>query len=68
MQAASKPGLRITVTLDEGQTLEQLVDKDIEAFEAYFCEELKNDRLSKPERSIIKTLYWWKTHQENTGG
>lgn len=52
----------------EGQSLESAVDEDIAAFEEYFCGELKNDSLSKPERSIIKTYLWWKTHQERTRG
>lgn len=61
-------GIRVTVVKHEEQTLEQAVDADIERFAAYFCGELKNDSLSGPERSIIKTYLWWKTHQENPSG
>ncbi len=49
----------------EEPTLEQIVDADIEKFREYFCGELGNDSLSAPERSIIKTYLWWKTHQKD---
>jgi hypothetical protein len=67
----TQPASKISVSMPplvEDQTLEHVVDEDIAAFAKYFCEELRNDSLSKPERSIIKTYLWWKTHQENTGG
>lgn len=63
MQADERPstGLHVGVVPGEGQTIEQVVDRDIEAFEAYFCGELKNEGLSKPERSILKTYLYFKT-------
>jgi len=57
---------KILVTVTENTTtdtnLEHVVDEDIEAFAKYFCKELKNDTLSRPERAILKTYLWWKTH------
>ena len=49
---------------NSGKELEVIVEADIEAFAKFFCEKLGNDSLSKPERAILKTYLWWKTHQE----
>ena len=54
-------GIRVTVSKAEEQTLEQVVDGDLDGFEAYFCGELKNASLSGPERAIIKTYLYFKT-------
>jgi hypothetical protein len=61
MQGASNTGLHITALPDQGQTLEQVVDRDLAEFEAYFCGELKNEGLSKPERAILKTYLFFKS-------
>lgn len=48
-------------------SLEQIVDADIAEFEEYFCTKLKNSSLTGPERSIIKTWLYWKTHPSGGG-
>lgn len=50
---------------NSGKELEEIVEADIEAFARFFCGQLKNDSLSKPERAILKTYLWWKTHAES---
>lgn len=52
------------ILVEEAPTLEQLVDADIANFARYFCEELKNDSLSRAERAILKTYLWWKTNEQ----
>ena len=54
-------GLQVLIAPGQGQSLEQVVDNDIEAFTAYFCNELKNEGLSRPERAILKTYLYFKT-------
>lgn len=47
-----------------GKEMEEIVNADVVAFEKFFGEKLKNGGLSGPERSIIKTYIYWKTHDE----
>lgn len=58
--------IAINVKIDpcSNEELEKAADADIKKFAEYFCETLKNDSLSGPERAIIKTYIWWKTHPE----
>jgi hypothetical protein len=44
----------------EKPMLEEVVDADLAAFEDYFCGELKNASLAKPERAILKTYLFFK--------
>lgn len=45
--------------------LEELVDKDIADFEKFMMEKVdQSGPLSGPEKAIIKTYIWWKTHAE----
>jgi hypothetical protein len=48
-----------------GETLEQVVDQEIEIFEAWF-RELGNEPIVRSERAILKTYLWWKTHPGET--
>lgn len=48
----------------EQASVEQIVDVDIASFEKYFCGELKNSSLSRPEIAIIKTWLHWKLSTE----
>lgn len=47
-----------------GEELEEVVNEDIKQFEKWFCENVdtKAVRLTGPERAIIKTYLWYKTH------
>lgn len=49
----------------DNEVLEKIVDEDINKFEEFF-KKLGGDNteLSRPERSIIKTYVYWKTHEE----
>lgn len=40
------------------------VDADIEKFDKYFQEELKNDPLIPSEKAMLKTYLWFKLHGE----
>lgn len=62
MSEPLKTELKVVVSPDwhQGATLERAVDADIDAFEKYFCGELKNDSLSKPEKAILKTYLFFK--------
>lgn len=56
----------VLVALEDGNTLEQVVDADINAFDAFFQNALKNDvPLVGSERAILKTYLWWKTHEQS---
>ena len=46
----------------KGADLEAMVDEDINAFELWFKERGLGDNLLLPERAVIKTYLWWKTH------
>jgi hypothetical protein len=54
----------VTADIPSDSTLEQEVDFDIEAFERWFCTKVDASAtiLSGPERAIIKTYLWHKTH------
>lgn len=56
--------MSIVVMVGELLDLEQRVDADITAFEKWFCENVdqSSPRLSGPERAIIKSYLWYKTH------
>jgi len=56
--------LKVDVQGWDGASLEQVVDADISAFADYFCGELKNDSLSRPEIAILKTYLFYKTRVE----
>lgn len=56
--------LKVDVQGWDGASLEQVVDADISAFADYFCGELKNDSLSRPEVAILKTYLYFKTRVE----
>lgn len=59
----------MAVSLDEGETLEQAVNKDIAEFQEFFVERVDNSGgLSGPEVAILKTWLWWKTHPEEADG
>jgi hypothetical protein len=51
-----------------GEELEKIVNADLDGFSEFFCKRLNNDSLSGPERAVIKTYLWWKTHPEGTSG
>lgn len=78
-----KRGIHVTVCMDpthtvtengvlerveEAPTLEQVVDADIAEFEEYFCKMLKNSSLAAPEKAILKTYLYWKTHPAEPSG
>lgn len=42
------------------EAIEKIVDQDIEQFQKYFCNELKNERLSMVEIAILKTYLHYK--------
>lgn len=48
--------------LHDGKALEKEVDADLDAFNAWFQEHLKDGPLDNLERAAIKTYLWWKTH------
>ncbi len=49
--------------------LEEAVDEDLAAFERFMLTRVDpSGPLSKPERAIIKTYLYWKTHPEVTRG
>lgn len=49
--------------------LEEAVDEDLAAFEQFMLTRVDpSGPLSKPERAIIKTYLYWKTHPEVTRG
>jgi hypothetical protein len=52
---------KVQVLINGKGTLEKEVDEDIAAFAQYFCGELKNASLSRPERAILKTYLFYKT-------
>lgn len=43
------------------------VEAEVSAFERFFCTELKNDVLSRPERAILHTYLVWKYRTEEEG-
>lgn len=51
-----------------GEELEKEVDADIAEFEEYFCKKLKNSSLAAPEKAILKTYLYWKTHPAEPSG
>ena len=47
----------------EGAELAKVVDADLVEFEKFMMERVDDSGpLSGPEKSIIKTYIWWKTH------
>ena len=49
--------------------LEAYVDEDITEFEKFMMAKVDNSGpLSKPEKAIIKTYLYWKTHPELNDG
>ena len=59
---------RCAVEDREPPALEQVVDADIAEFEEYFCKMLKNSSLAAPEKAILKTYLYWKTHPAEPSG
>lgn len=56
--------IKVEVVLGDA-TLEQVVDDDIAEFEKFMKAEVDDSGpLMGPEKSIIKTYIWWKTHPE----
>jgi hypothetical protein len=55
--------IEVHVTLGSGN-LEQEVDRDIAEFEKFFIENVdtSTSRLMGPEKAIIKSYLWYKTH------
>jgi hypothetical protein len=51
--------IRISTEGTSLSEVEGVVDADIEDFNSYFQEELKNEPLTKPERAAIKTYLAW---------
>lgn len=51
----------------EGLTLEQVVDLELEAFEQFFIEKLKNTRMTPSERAILKTYLHWAAVDKKKG-
>lgn len=58
--------VRVEVVPDEGEgTDERAVDADIAAFEKFMMNKVDDSGpLMGPEKAIIKTYIWWKTHSE----
>lgn len=52
--------------LDGRTELEPTVNRDLDAFAAFYAQTLSNGALSDYERAAIKTYLWWKTHSETT--
>ena len=53
----------------DGLLLEEEVDADIAAFEKFMMTRVDTSGpLSKPEKAIIKTYLYWKTHPELNNG
>ncbi len=46
------------------EATEELVNEEVEAFNKYFQEELKNEPLISFERAVLKTYLLWKTRTE----
>lgn len=59
---------RAAVGDEKPPPLEQVVDADIAEFEEYFCKMLKNSSLAAPEKAILKTYLYWKTHPAEPSG
>lgn len=57
--------LRVEVPSDS--TLEQVVDQEIQEFEAYFMKELKNSTLTKSEKAILKSWFATKLRRQEQG-
>jgi hypothetical protein len=62
--------IEVKVYSEPDKTEEQIVDEDLRQFSEFFEQELDNSGgLSKPERSLLKTYLYWKTHPgEKTDG
>jgi len=60
----------VTADIPADSTLEQEVDRDIKAFEQWFCERVDPSatQLSGPERAIIKSFLWYKSHLAEVSG
>jgi hypothetical protein len=60
----------VTADIPADSTLEQEVDHDIQAFERWFCERIdpSSTQLSGPERAIIKSFLWYKSHPAEVSG
>ena len=52
--------VHVEVKVEEGQTLEQAVDADIEKFDQFMIARVDDQPLTKFERAIIKTFLAWK--------
>ena len=60
----------VTADIPADSTLEQEVDADIEAFDRWFCSNVdqSSSQLSRPERAIIKSFLWYKSHPAEVSG
>jgi hypothetical protein len=47
--------------LERRTDLKEIVDGEIEAFDTFF-QKLDNSSLTGPERALLHTFLWWKTH------
>lgn len=48
-----------------GETLEQTVDKELEAFNVWFMKKMETDQpLVRSETAILKTYLWYKLQEE----
>ena len=48
-----------------GKDLEEVVDADLADFEKFMMEKVDDSGpLSGPEKAILKSWIWWKTHAE----
>ena len=55
--------VKVEVVLED-KTLEQVVDADIASFEKFMLEKVDDSGpLMGPERAILKTYLWFKTHE-----
>lgn len=56
-------GITISSSAMSDKDLEQEVDEDLAEFEKFMMEKVDDSGpLSGPEKAILKTWIWWKTH------
>ena len=57
--------INVEVTLED-RLLEEVVDEDLADFDKFMQENVDDSGpLSGPEKAIIKTWIWWKTHPKD---
>lgn len=51
-----------------GTELEKLVDADLAEFDKFWQSMMSNSKLTPPEKGVIKSYVWWKTHTPKNSG